>query len=865
ETLATAETLDDLLRAVHRAGARRETPRPPRAPALPRAPAASPQEAQTLAEVLDWHAAAHPDRVHAHLLAGGEHDQPLTYGQLRQGAGRIAAGLMARGLKPGHSVGLMLPTGRAYLESFLGVLLGGGVPVPIYPPARLSQIEDHVRRHAGILDNAQAAFLVTVHEAKPIARLLRAQVGTLREVATAPDLASAQDSVARVPSQADDTALLQYTSGSTGNPKGVVLTHRNLLANIRALGQVVRLRPDDVYVSWLPLYHDMGLIASWLTSLYFGLPFVLMSPLAFLARPQRWLRAIQHYRGTLSGAPNFAYELCARRIPDAELEGLDLSSWRVAYNGSEPVGADTVERFIAHFGRHGFSAGAMMPAFGLAECTVDLTCTPPGRGPLVDGVERQRFMETGEARPAAPAERRPLRFVSCGPPLPGHEIRIVGVAGGELGEREEGRVEFRGPSATPGYFRNPEQTRRLFRDGWLDTGDLGYVAAGELYLTGRAKDLIIRGGRHVHPYELEQAVGDVPGIRRGCVAAFGVHDPRSGTERVVVLAETPLAREPELEALRRRVNERCVQVLGVPADDVALVPPRTVLKTSSGKIRRAACRQLYQGGAAALRRPPSWVQLAHLGAGALRPELGRAGRWLAQRLFAAYAWLLLLATAPLIWLTVVALPQPRWRWAAARTAARLLLRATGLPHAGVGLDRVPRAERYIVVANHASYLDGVYLAALWPQPLRFVVKAELRRQFVAGTFLRRLGAEFVERFDLRQGVADTAHLADAAVSCEPLLIFPEGTFTRRAGLAPFHLGAFAVAAQCGLPVVPVALRGTRSVLRPGNLLPLRRPVAVVAGPALRPESDGGWKAVLRLRDAARAAILRHCGEPDLGV
>lgn len=310
-TLQHAETLRDLLAAVAAAPAR-AAPAGAMAAVVTQiaaaaGDAATPTTAATLLEVLDWHVQAHGERTQIVLLTEGDGEERLDYTHLRAGAAAVAAGLCASGLQPRQTVAIMLPTSLEYFFAYFGVLLAGGIPVPIYPPARPAQIEEHVRRHTGILENAEASILVTVPQAMTVARLLEAGVPGLRRVVT---VAGLTQGVARAapprPARGDDIAFIQYTSGSTGNPKGVVLTHANLLANIRAIGTAIRVQPDDVFVSWLPLYHDMGLISAWLVSLYFGKPLVVMSPLAFLARPERWLWAIHRYRGTLSAAPRQA-------------------------------------------------------------------------------------------------------------------------------------------------------------------------------------------------------------------------------------------------------------------------------------------------------------------------------------------------------------------------------------------------------------------------------------------------------------------------------------------------------------------------------------------------------------------------------
>jgi 1-acyl-sn-glycerol-3-phosphate acyltransferase len=883
---AAAETPRDLLRAiaaakpVASAALEREAEAAVVAPA---ALAALPDAAPTLLDAVRWHAERHPERRHVRFEPGeGEPPQDLTYGELWTRALRVAEGLRDLGLAPGESVALMLPTGLDYFAAFLGIQAAGGVPVPVYPPARPSQVEDHLRRVAKILQTARARVLVAFPEVLTLARLLRSLVPGLERVTTVGGLESPADGPGRAPApplpvRAADLAFLQFTSGSTAAPKGVILTHANLLANLRSMGRALDLSGGDVVVSWLPLYHDMGLIGAWMGSLYYGMPLVLLSPISFLSRPARWLWAIHRHRGTTSAAPNFAYELCAAKVAEEEIAGLDLSSWRLALNGAEPVSPQTLDRFAARFAAHGFRRQALLPVYGLAEGSLGLAFPPAGREPRVDLVRRDRFLETGVAGPAAPTEAGAVRFVSCGLPIPGHELRVVDEAGRELGERRQGRIQFRGPSATLGYFHDPEATRRLFDGDWLETGDLGYVAAGELYVTGRVKDLIIRGGRNFHPQELEEAVGALPGVRKGCVAVFGTTDPRSGTERLVVLAETrqPSGSDAAAHAeVRRAIERAAIDLLGSPPDDVALVTPHTVAKTSSGKIRRAACRALYESGAHAdhrgRRRSVRW-QLLRLAGSGLRPWIARQRRAAATTAYAAWAWALFGGAALLFWPLLAVVPGRARRRRLARAAARSLVRLGGVSLRVEGAECLQDAGAVVVAANHQSYLDSILLAAALPPRFAYVAKRELRRNLFARLALDRLGTVYVERFDPGRGIEDTRRAVAAARAGESLVVFPEGTFERAPGLLPFRLGGFLVAAEAHLPVVPVTLRGTRSLLRGGSWFPRRGPVTVAVAAPLEtpaPATGGGedaWSAAVALRDAARAAILRSCGEPDLAA
>jgi 1-acyl-sn-glycerol-3-phosphate acyltransferase len=823
---------------------------------------AAPADAATLVDVLAFHVDAHGDRPHVRLIHGDAGEETVTYGELWQGAQRVAAGLRAHNLAAGDTVAIMLPTGREFLESYFGVLVAGCVPVPIYPPVRRTQIEDHLQRQAAILRNARAAVLIATSETRLFARLVRAQAPELRAVAAAGELALAYDRESRPTIDSRSIGLVQYTSGSTGDPKGVVLTHGNLLANIRASEQAMGVRPDDVAVSWLPLYHDMGLIGLWLASLYCAVPLVLMAPLSFLARPERWLRAIHDYRGTFSAAPNFAYEACVQRIGDEALEGLDLSSWRVAANGAEAVSPRTIAAFTERFAPHGFRPEAMTPMYGMAENAVALTIPPMGRGPVIDRIARGPFLRSGRAVPADAATEQVAEFVGCGIPIPGHEVRIVDDAGHEAGERREGRVQFHGPSSTGGYLRNPARTREMIRDGWLESGDRGYFAQGELFITGRIKDVIIRAGRNIHPEEIEDAVGGIERVARGGVAAFGRPDPKTGTEGLVVIAETRLRDPGRRNGLVQRIRETVIDITQLPPDDVALVRPGAVLKTMNGKIRRAACRRLYEEGRLDRARPAVWRQFAGMTRASALPALRRYGAALGAVLYAVRFWTAYRLAAPFLWSAVMILPGVKRRRRLLGSGARVLLGALGVRLLVIGRENIPTGGNYVIVANHASYLDNLVLTATLPADAAFVAKREVAGERIAGPFLRRLGTAFVERFDRAGGVEDAQRLSRILAAGDALTIYPEGTFDRMPGLRSFRMGAFVVAAENGVPVVPTALRGTRSIMRDDSKFVRKGRVTVVFG---EPIHAGGkdWNAAIRLRDAARAEILADCGEPDL--
>jgi 1-acyl-sn-glycerol-3-phosphate acyltransferase len=823
----------------------------------------------TLVEVLQLRAEHEPQRAHIYLREPGADEADssevvIRYGELYRDATAFAGGLAAAGIAPGETIAIMLPTSREFFIAFAGTLLAGGIPVPLYPPFSFDRIQDYAARQVNILLNAAARIFVTVGSGEPVARVLRPRVPSLRQVTTVEELLSQAAPAPHIELSADSPALIQYTSGSTGAPKGVLLAHRNLLANIRAMGGALEIEPTDVAVSWLPLYHDMGLIGFWLAPLYFGVPVAIMSPLSFLSRPERWLWTIHAKRATVSAAPNFGYELCVRRIPDKSLEGLDLGSWRAALNGAEQVSAATIERFTRRFRPHGFRPEAMLPVYGLAEASLAVTLPPLGRGPRIQSVSRLLLETESRAATAGRDEKAPLRLVSCGRQLPGHDVRVTDAEGNALPETREGNLEFRGPSTMLGYYRNPEATRAVQRAGhWVTSGDRGYVADGELFVTGRIKDMILRAGRNLYPQEIEDLASEVPGVRRGCVVAFGVADPDQGTEKLVVVAETREQAGEDRQRIAHEIKTRLAEIIEAPPDEVLLIAPRTVPKTSSGKLRRSDCRALYlKGELGGVRKPRTMLLMKIAGAEAalaLGRTLAVARRW-------AYG-LYVLATAALallpLWLIALTVPSRGAMTRATRLAVRVWLLVTGCRLRARGLEHLERLPPgpLVFVANHASYLDPLLVIAALPRDCAFVVKREAMGWPLLGTILRRLEHVPVERFDPQESAASTERLRQVLERQRSLFFFPEGTFARTAGLLPFRLGAFKVAAEAGRPIVPVALIGTRRWLRSGVLVRRTDLELVVDLPLVAPAS--ALSDLVRLREQSAERIARLVGEPRL--
>ncbi len=886
--VAEADTLDEVVAALSEI--RTEVAPSPRA-AVSRQPtnlstpdsnaAETPTWAETWQDVLRYRARETPLRAHLILCEEDSEAPPISFEQLYQGAEAVALRLAALGIARGHAVALMLPTSREFFLTFAGVLLAGGVPVPIYPPVRADRIAEYAERQSAILQNADARVLVTFREAERVAKLLRPRVPSLRHIATAANLlaenVAAGALAPKLPSTADsaDLALLQYTSGSTGNPKGVQLTHANLLANVRAIGEGLDIRPDDVGISWLPLYHDMGLIGAWLMPLYFGLTVYVMSPVSFLTRPERWLRAIHDHRGTLTAAPNFAYELAVRKIAESEIEGLDLSSLRASLNGAEPVNPSTIERFAARFAAHGFRREALLPVYGLAESSLAVTIPPLGRAARVEHVSRELFERHGRAMPVDAADSAGedsgvLSFVSAGLALRGHEVRIVDADGQEVEDRVEGALWFRGPSATSGYFCNEEATTALFpsgRDaGWLNSGDRAYRADGEFFITGREKDIILKAGRNLYPHEVEEIAAGVQGVRKGCVVAFGAADAAAGTERLVVVAETQEKVPAGRERIAREIVEQVTATIGLPPDAVQMLPPRAIPKTSSGKLRRDQTRRLYLAGKLGAAPPPAWRQAASLLAASAVRSLRFWPRRAAQALYGIYALVLFGLWIVPTWVAVYLAPSRRIAQRMTSSAVRAYLAAIGCSVPVQGRENLAPGTIRVLVCNHSSYADVLALMGAIGVDYHFVAKSEVRTMPFIGTFLRKLGHFAFDRADPHDRLRQADQMEEALRRGESVLVFPEGTFTPQEGVRPFHLGAFKAAVHTGCPIVPLALRGTRQLLRDGTYLPRRTPLSLTVSPALQPakvSEPEDWKEMVRLRDTVRATISRNAGEPLL--
>ncbi|MCL6607997.1 MAG: fatty acyl-AMP ligase [Geminicoccaceae bacterium] len=550
---------------------------------------------RTLVEGLDY--AARGETGMNFYNGRGELERVLSYRELRERAGELAPRLSGLGLARLERVAIVAETGPEFLLAFMACQLAGFVPVPLPLALSLGTHRTHVERLRGMLENSRAR--VAIASGAYHGQLVEAAVGTrVTWVGTHAELAALPGRGEGLqPLGLDDPCYIQYSSGSTSFPRGVLVTQQAITANARAIAEHgLALRPGDRCSSWLPLYHDMGLVGCCLTPVLTQISVDYLATASFATRPLSWLKLLSTTGGTISFAPTFGYELCVRRVGANGLAGLDLSRWRVAGIGGEMIRPKALAEFAAVFAAAGFDERAFVASYGLAEATLAVTFAPLGQGVRSDTVELgDAFERRRLAAPAGPRARRTRAFAICGRPMPGYAIEIRDEHGRVLPERRVGRVCIRGPSLMTGYDHNPEATRQvLLEDGWLDTGDMGYLVDGELVVTGRSKDLIIVNGRNIWPQDLEWAVERLPGVRPGDVAAFAVtgEDER---ERIVVIVQCRTS-DPRQQAEFRRTVQAVVNRQAGTECELVLAPPRSLTYTTSGKLSRAAARAGYLEG-----------------------------------------------------------------------------------------------------------------------------------------------------------------------------------------------------------------------------------------------------------------------------
>ncbi|NUR32643.1 MAG: aminotransferase class I/II-fold pyridoxal phosphate-dependent enzyme [Gemmatimonadaceae bacterium] len=558
---------------------------------------------QTLVDLLEYRAARQPSHVVFRFInSDGGEEAGLTFAALQRRARAIAVHL-AEHVIPGDRVVLLVPPGLEYVAAFFGCLYAGVIAVPAYPPnprradPRVARIVADCGARIALVSDAFMARLDGWLALTPdLSALTWLDAGRL---------ADGDATAWRAPSLTGRAlAMLQYTSGSTGDPRGVMLSHANLLHNSAVIHRVSAHRTHDNGVFWLPPFHDMGLIGGILQPIYAGLSAALMAPATFLQRPLRWLEAMARYRATTSGAPNFAYDLCVERIGEAERGTLDLSHWRTSFNGAEPIRADTIERFSQAFAASGLRRDVILPCYGLAEGTLLVSGGPAERAPLIVPADR-RSLESGELRAPDTPGASAMTLVASGEPIAEQTVAIVDPdTGTRCGSNEIGEIWVAGPSVAVGYWERPEASAATFHarlagsgQSFLRTGDLGVLMRGQLIVTGRLKDLVILDGRNYYPHDIEVAAErSHPALRPGFTAAFGVAG--DGRERLVLVAEAARQHKPESDsALFQAIRTELAGTIGVVPDEIVLIRQNTIPRTSSGKIQRRACRAAYLGDA----------------------------------------------------------------------------------------------------------------------------------------------------------------------------------------------------------------------------------------------------------------------------
>lgn len=570
--------------------------------------------ARTLVQAIEDAAKADPSRGFRFIPETGVPGWPGTEGTsetsfsftaIERASARYGGAMQALGLKKGDRVALILPANEDFILCFFGAMRAGIVPVPIYPPFGLGQFQAYLDNTRHIVAKSGARALITETRIKRMLGTVQASCPALEQVVAIEAIRESMETLRPEKIGFEDTAFLQFTSGSTSRPKGVSLTHGNLAANIKCIMEDgLKIGPEDTAISWLPLYHDMGLIGFVLSPLTTTTSTIYLPPLTFLKRPVSWLQAFTRHRGSIAYAPNFAYALCVKRIREKDLEGLDLSNWRVAGCGAEPIRPETLENFVNAFGKVGFRKEAFLPSYGMAESSLAITFSELDKGMQTIAVDGPALWAEGQVKLVPEDAEQAIRLVSCGRQFPEHQVGIFSLedekSATPLAAGTVGEIRIKGPSVMAGYWDDSERTRETFAGSFLRTGDLGFLWEDKLFICGRSKEVVIVNGRNYYPQDMEWEASKIDGVRKGNVIAFGARDPSGNErdrERVVIAFEVQLPadlqRAGEIgQGVRRAVQEG----LGLTIDDVVALPSGTLPKTSSGKLQRAKTRTLYEAG-----------------------------------------------------------------------------------------------------------------------------------------------------------------------------------------------------------------------------------------------------------------------------
>ena len=524
----------------------------------------------------------------------GEEDQLITVRELLTNAVSAQRKLEAEGIQPGEVVLLIFQHGRDLIRTYFGTILHGAIPSIMPYLTEKLQPEKYRKDLASLIEVTQPAAIFTYAEFEMEVRAALKESDSVRTVMVAEELSDGEEPVFDLSRRKpEDIVLLQHSSGTTGLQKGVALSHQAVLNQVSTYADVLHIDPKtDVLVSWLPLYHDMGLIAGFLMPILYGLPLVLMSPFDWVRAPYRLMQAISQYKGTLVWLPNFAYNFCATKIRPRHMEGVDLSSWRLVTNCSEPMRQDSQQLFLEAFQPYGFKASALGTSYAMAENTFAVTQGGVDSPVRIDPVDRDAVQTERIARPAVEGQPA-INMVSAGPPIPNTQVKVVDADGNSLTERHIGEIALFSNCMLTEYYHRPDETEKAFIDGWYLTGDYGYMADGEVYISGRKKDLIIVGGKNVYPQDLERIAYTIPGVHPGRAVAFGIFSQKMGTEQVVLVAEVDTDDEDEKQRIANDIRQTITQDSAVALRHVHLVEDGWIVKTSSGKTARLANRDKF--------------------------------------------------------------------------------------------------------------------------------------------------------------------------------------------------------------------------------------------------------------------------------
>jgi acyl-CoA synthetase (AMP-forming)/AMP-acid ligase II len=550
----------------------------------------------TFSEQLQSHFVRTPERVAVYLQHAGQPDTPITYRQLLRGANAYALTYQRDGLRPGEVVILILQHSEDLIYSFWGAILHGAIPAIMpFLTEKLSP-ERYRADLASLVSVTKPAAVVTYSEFASEVRGALKERSSVRVVIVTgriePQFKPDFDMLLGMKRSPEDIVLLQHSSGTTGLQKGVALSHGAVFNQLDAYGHALGLNENDVIISWLPLYHDMGLIAGFLMPLLTGVPLVLSSPFDWVRAPYRFVHSISHYHGTLSWLPNFAYNFCSQKIRDRQLEGVDLSSLRAVINCSEPVRWESHHAFYERFKSCGLKWEALQTSYAMAENVFGVTQSDLSRPPKVEEIDRETFMSKRIARPASDG-RSAMKMMSSGRPLAGTRLRILDERGRDLPEGKIGEIALQSNCMLTGYYNRPDATRKAFLDGWYLTGDYGYLSGGEVFVSGRKKDMIIVGGKNIYPQDLEALTYEVPGVHPGRSVAFGIFDEQAGTEEVVIVAEVDSNSSAQQENIADAIRQHVTKNSAIALRYVKVVNSGWILKTSSGKTARNANREKF--------------------------------------------------------------------------------------------------------------------------------------------------------------------------------------------------------------------------------------------------------------------------------